>query len=692
MPKKNRTVFLLLVFLLSACLPTSQTGSIPTVPPPATLPASPPARPGSVSITFDSPPQEMGITLLQMDGDNRYASIQKSGQSALATDGFASRVRTNYMYFRVDESFSLDSGPITVQFEYYDEGEGLIIFEYDSADDGHSQPGYKSISAGFRLNSRQWKTESLVLTDARFAHRQNFGADFRLSAESTPLIIREIRMIQTGEVAAIPSPRPTVFPPGDFPKPLGDKAAFAYYFYWYSPRDHIFNMTNAAVDYKTMDWQDVNWHVRQLLDVAEAGIDVILPIYWYTPYELPWSQPGIEKLAEALEITRTQGVTPPAVGMFMDTTSSTGKDLRIESEQEYLYSQLKFFFTTIPRDYWALAEGSRPVVWFYTANWPSAYDQSFIDYLYLHFEDDFGVRPYLVFENGWDYPTETVDGEPVKNYHAAHLQYDSAYSWGGAVSPIISPQIASIGPGYDDHAVEDRLPPTIADRKNGETYKQGFAVAIQCGTPWLAIETWNEYHEGTEIAESLQYGRQYIELSKEYLSYFKQGALPEGAQLNAYGDGIYFSPAEADRQNGLSIGPSLGDGLFSSLEISGTSAIVTEPMSPGAAASYIYFQVDNGFYFNQPALITLSVTYFDEGYEPLGMDYDTAPCGSGFDEGKMYRRIDLARRGNTLTWKTATVQISNASFAGNQNYGADFRLVTGASPLTISEIRIEKLP
>jgi hypothetical protein len=451
-------------------------------------------------------------------------------------------------------------------------------------------------------------------------------------------------------------------------------------------------MTNAAADYKTMDWRDVNWHVRQLLDVAETGIDVILPIYWYTPYELPWSQPGIEKLAEALEVTRTQGVTPPAVGMFVDTTSSTGKDLRIESEQAYLYSQLKFFFTTIPRDYWALAEGARPIVWFYTANWPTAYDQSFIDYLYLHFEEDFGARPYLVFENGWDYPTETVDGVQVKNYNAAHLKYDAGYSWGGAVSPIISPRIASIGPGYDDHAVEDRIPPTIADRKNGEAYKQSFAVAIQCGTPWLAIETWNEYHEGTEISDSLQYGRQYIELSREYLSYFKQGILPEAARINAYGDRIFFSSAAMDLENGLSIGPGLGDGLFSSIDVSGTPAIQTVSMTPGAEASYLYFQVDNGFYFNQPVPITLSVTYFDEGYESVGIEYDTAQCGSEFNVPKMYRRIDLARRGNTMTWKTATIQISNASFAGNQNYGADFRLATGSTPLTISEISIEKHP
>jgi hypothetical protein len=677
--------------LVSSCSPVSQPTSAAT-PPRTEIPTSSPPQPAFVYIRFDSPVTEGGITLLQSQDDNQYLTVRKGDQEALSTDGFSSQVRTNYMYFKVDNTFPKDQGSVTIEFEYYDEGQGLIILEYDSSSKDRPEPAYKSVSAGFLQNTLQWKTESLVLADARFSHRQKFGADFRFAAETTPLIVRQIKIISGGEIAVSPTPLPTVFPPAAYPMPLGEKAVFTYYFYWYDPLDHMFNMTHAAVDYKTMSWNDVNWHVRQLKDVAETGIDVILPIYWYTQYELHWSQGGLKKLAEALEITRNQGVTPPAVGLFMDTTSSKGIDLRIESEQAYLYSHIKFFFTTIPHEYWALAEGERPIVWFYTANWPSAFDQSFMDYLYQHFEEDFGVRPYLVFENGWDYPTETVNGTQVRNTSAPHLKYDAGYSWGGAVAPIISPQIASIGPGYDDHAVEDRNPPTITDRKNGETYKQSFAVAIQCGIPWLAVETWNEYHEGTDIAESLQYGRQYIDLSRKYVSYFKQGSFPEGAQSNAFGDEIRFSVAESEKDQGLSIGPSLGDGLFIKSEILGTPAILTEPMTPGAEASFMYFQVDNGFYFNQPQPVSLSVTYFDEGYEAVSLDYDTAQCGSAFDAGKMYRGIDLVQRSNSLTWKTVTMEIFNATFAGNQNWGADFRLVTGKSPLTISEVKIIKLP
>ncbi|MEJ7640242.1 MAG: hypothetical protein WKF75_20315 [Singulisphaera sp.] len=39
--------------------------------------------------------------------------------------------------------------------------------------------------------------------------------------------------------------------------------------------------------------------------------------------------------------------------------------------------------------------------------------------------------------------------------------------------------------------------------------------------PWMVhIETWNEYHEATNIAESREYGRQYLEMTRDYAARF----------------------------------------------------------------------------------------------------------------------------------------------------------------------------
>ena len=488
------------------------------------------------------------------------------------------------------------------------------------------------------------------------------------------------------------TPIPT---PASFPSPLGDRAVFTYYFYWYDviSGDHTESLTDVPVDHATMSWRDVNWHKKQLDGIISSGIDVILPIFWYDEWSVQWSQPGLEKLAQALEQTRLEGNTPPGVGMFLDTTSSTGKDLRLPTEQEYVYKNIHYFFSTIPRDYWALTEKERPILWFYIAYFPSAFDQSFIDYIYEHFEADFGVRPYLVFDESWDYPTESVEGQQIKNTNANHLEYDASYSWGGALAPNSSMQISSIGPGYDDHTVPDRIPPSFTDRKNGDTYQSNFAYAIYCGTPWLAIETWNEYHEATEIAETLQYGKLYLDITKEFTKYFKDAEIPNGLG-SAYGNenNISILLGEKNQEAGLFLVPSIGDGQHTPVTVSNMSARQTLPEVPDSQASYLYFSVDDSFYFNTPEKISITVTFFDNGIEPIDLQYDSARCGSPFDIPKMYREIRLTSRHNTQTWQTASIQIRDATFAGNQNFAADFRLATGSSPLIISEIEVQRIP
>ena len=42
-----------------------------------------------------------------------------------------------------------------------------------------------------------------------------------------------------------------------------------------------------------------------------------------------------------------------------------------------------------------------------------------------------------------------------------------------------------------------------------------------CLSPAGMVETWNEFHEGTDVAESQEYGRQYIEMTREYAERFK---------------------------------------------------------------------------------------------------------------------------------------------------------------------------
>jgi len=46
-------------------------------------------------------------------------------------------------------------------------------------------------------------------------------------------------------------------------------------------------------------------------------------------------------------------------------------------------------------------------------------------------------------------------------------------------------------------------------------------AVFRSGCKWALICTWNEWHEGSEIEPSLEYGYQYINLTTHHTSKFK---------------------------------------------------------------------------------------------------------------------------------------------------------------------------
>jgi hypothetical protein len=419
-----------------------------------------------------------------------------------------------------------------------------------------------------------------------------------------------------------------------------------------------------------------------MADMVYAGIDVVLPVYWVS--EPWWSQTGLENLARALEELRLTGVMPPSIAMFYDTGSLSGVDLRTEQGKSYLYDGIRLFYSTIPPEYWALAEQKRPIIWFWSAHLVAGYDQTFFDDLYQRFEQDFSVRPYLVFTTDWNCGVNSGPGQDPCG---------ATYIWGGAISPAFTSSVAAVGPGYDDRGLPERSSPVHVDRRDGTIYRNGLVRAIRCGAPWLVIETWNEYHEGTDIAESVQYGRLYLDITREYAQYFKKGRLPQGISIEtdfSKSSYVEIRLGSVNQENGLTLGPSLEDGQHQAVTADGIPARQTVAMNADAQAAYLYFHIDDGFYFDNTSNITISVEYLDEGFEPIFLDYDTAPCLSEWNASSMYKRIPLVYRSNSHSWRNARITISDARFGNHQNYNADFRLATGHTPLTVRYVKIDK--
>jgi hypothetical protein len=194
------------------------------------------------------------------------------------------------------------------------------------------------------------------------------------------------------------------------------------------------------------------------------------------------------------------GKQAPFIGLFYDTSTlqynSWGEhiDLTTNRGREWFYESIRDFFSHIPPRHWAMIDG-KPVIFLYSSAFAVAHDQSCIDYVRQAFARDFGGRvPYIVREISW------------------RAQSDNVYAWGGALG-LKNPGVASLGPGYNDSAVPGRLP-LIVGREGGALFERNWTRLLWNPSRIVAIETWNEYHEATDIAASSEYGRAYIELNR----------------------------------------------------------------------------------------------------------------------------------------------------------------------------------
>lgn len=308
----------------------------------------------------------------------------------------------------------------------------------------------------------------------------------------------------------------------------GERLVGTYYFYWYDSYSgmHLRNregndgLTTHPSTLEDFSYKSVRWHRRQLEDMMAAGIDFVLPVYWGTPGDhapgskMYWSFEGLPPLVAAREELLREGKTPPRIGMFYDTSTlringaGYAADLATEHGRRWFYATIRDFFSLIPARHWAMMDG-QPMAFLYSANFAPGHDQRVIDETKRRFATEFsGRKLWIAREQSWK------------------VQSDAVYAWGGALR-MHNPGIGSLGPGVDDKAVL-RPKRTLVERRDGAQYKESWQSFLRKPSPIVMIETWNEFHEGTDIAESREYGRQYIELTREFVDLFKRRSSAPG--------------------------------------------------------------------------------------------------------------------------------------------------------------------
>src|ERR1700694_1685871 len=102
--------------------------------------------------------------------------------------------------------------------------------------------------------------------------------------------------------AEAPPPQNTA--PAASPVRPDARLVFTYYFYWYDAQTGGHLKSDNGLRYHlpanpSPSWRNAAWHERQLSDMAQAGIDVVLPDYWgFDPTKDDWSWKGLPVLAQ----------------------------------------------------------------------------------------------------------------------------------------------------------------------------------------------------------------------------------------------------------------------------------------------------------------------------------------------------------------------------------------------------------
>jgi hypothetical protein len=108
-------------------------------------------------------------------------------------------------------------------------------------------------------------------------------------------------------------------------------------------------------------------------------------------------------------------------------------------------------------------------------------------------------------------------------YYLGHYwggRVDAEYDWGGALGPVYR-DVAALGAGYDQSAARDR-PTLIVPRDGGDRYRGVWTEFLAMNPrPWLVhLETWDELIEGSDLCETQEFGRLYIDLTRQYADQF----------------------------------------------------------------------------------------------------------------------------------------------------------------------------
>jgi hypothetical protein len=230
----------------------------------------------------------------------------------------------------------------------------------------------------------------------------------------------------------------------------------------------------------------------------------------------------------------------------------------------------------------------------------------------------------------------------------------------------------------------------IVQRRHGQTYIDRWLKILQLDAqhrPWIVhVETWNEWHEGTDVAHSREYGRSYIVLTRLFADMWRAKTVVRIPSAYPDANAVTWEPGQA---KGLNVRPSSGDGAWRTKKFADTQAVVSDSNPHSNESRYLYFNVDDAFAYGLfDQTVVVFVTYLDVGCSSFWLEYDNTDPARGMLEGAFRKVGDVSIKG-AGSWKTARFTLPQCRFMNRCN-GTDFRIVVlgGDLELAISKVKL----
>lgn len=164
------------------------------------------------------------------------------------------------------------------------------------------------------------------------------------------------------------------------------------------------------------------------------------------------------------------------------------------------------------------------IVWWNTVNQPLVHtDKTSKDQWNWLLENFNGITGYNMYSDHTIYyglPKE--DSKIVNEITFISAVIDEYLKWFNMTENIGLIFHPGILPGYDDRPLRGGMRPAM--HRSQEFYEKFWSSIYQFKRPgsWVLLTSFNEWHEGTEIEPSLEFGTQYIKMTKKHANEFNK--------------------------------------------------------------------------------------------------------------------------------------------------------------------------